>query len=180
MSEKQESAVLQANKKHLQSFEKCFRVYGDTVFALIYNLIGRRAEAEEITQDVFLAYLKYLLKRGEVKSAADFIFKSARNRALDYARKQKRRDEIFRETFFNRNQDNNPAEEPEPELVARLNNAVATLPPEQKEVLLLKIYGRQQFKGIAGICGIPLKTAISRYQYALAKLRKILEHNHEK
>ena len=46
------------------------------------------------------------------------------------------------------------------------------LPDEQKEVLTLKIWGDQTFDEIAGILGISLNTAASRYRYAMEKLKQ--------
>jgi RNA polymerase sigma-70 factor (ECF subfamily) len=52
--------------------------------------------------------------------------------------------------------------------------ALRRLSDEQREVLMLKIWGELTFDEIARQLDIPLNTAASRYRYALAALRKEL------
>ena len=56
----------------------------------------------------------------------------------------------------------------------RLQQAVRSLPDEQREVVALKIDGELTFAQIAQIVGVSVSTAASRYQYALRKLRASL------
>jgi RNA polymerase sigma-70 factor (ECF subfamily) len=51
-----------------------------------------------------------------------------------------------------------------------------TLPPEQREVLHLKVYEQMTFAQIATALNIPPNTAASRYRYAMDKLRKALDY----
>lgn len=155
-----------------QDFERCFHSYKNAVFAVVLAIIGNRTEAEEVTQEVFLAYLTHLKKGQGVQSTAEFLFRIARNRAIDYSRKEKRRGELLHEAFRLSYKDQHRAEFQDEELLQKLNRAIDLLPREQKEVLVLKVYAQRTFREIADICGIPLKTASSRFDYALDKLRK--------
>jgi RNA polymerase sigma-70 factor (ECF subfamily) len=56
-----------------------------------------------------------------------------------------------------------------------LSDALKTLPPEQREVIALKVDGGLTFGQIAEILGVNANTAASRYRYALEKLRRVLE-----
>ena len=58
---------------------------------------------------------------------------------------------------------------------AVIEKTVNELPLEQKEVLIMKIWGELTLKQIAAGLGIPAGTAASRYRYALEALRKKLE-----
>ena len=53
--------------------------------------------------------------------------------------------------------------------------AVDSLPHDQREVLVLKIWNELTFSEIAGALGISQNTAASRYRYALAHLKKSLQ-----
>jgi RNA polymerase sigma-70 factor (ECF subfamily) len=55
---------------------------------------------------------------------------------------------------------------------ARLEQALASLPPEQREVIALKVDGGLKFHEIAAVLGTSPNTAASRYRYALEKLRE--------
>ena len=56
----------------------------------------------------------------------------------------------------------------------RLEEAVVQLPSEQREVVVLKIWGGLTFAQIAEQLEVPANTAASRYRYALTKLRETL------
>ena len=60
-----------------------------------------------------------------------------------------------------------------------LENALGQLPPEQREVVVLKLWNELTFDEISRICGIPLNTAASRYRYAIDKLRTVLRPAYE-
>jgi len=55
-----------------------------------------------------------------------------------------------------------------------LQEALARLPNEQREVIHLKIHMNMTFAEIGQLTNVPLDTAASRYRYGLEKLREIL------
>lgn len=55
-----------------------------------------------------------------------------------------------------------------------LADAVVKLPPDLREVLMLRIWGDMTFPAIAQLTGVPCATATSRYRYALERLREKL------
>lgn len=55
---------------------------------------------------------------------------------------------------------------------ADVQRMVASLPEDQREVIILKIWGDMTFEQIAAALGIPMNTAASRYRYALSNLRQ--------
>ena len=52
--------------------------------------------------------------------------------------------------------------------------ALRSLPPEQTEVVVLKIWEEMTFAEIAQLLDAPLNTVTSRYQYAMKKLARLL------
>jgi len=56
-----------------------------------------------------------------------------------------------------------------------LNNALAQLPYEQREVVLLHLQGEMKFRDIARSQGVSINTVQSRYRYGLDKLRSLLD-----
>ena len=56
----------------------------------------------------------------------------------------------------------------------RINNALAQLPLEQREVIVLHLHGGMKFREIASLHNAALKTIQSRYRYGLDKLRSLL------
>ena len=56
-----------------------------------------------------------------------------------------------------------------------VNHGLDALPGDQREVVVLHVWGRLTFQEIATTLAIPLNTAASRYRYGLTKLRETLK-----
>lgn len=101
---------------------------------------------------------------------------SVRRAAFDLARSESRR--AAREEFADGGiEENRPLFQVSLEGNERreaMESALHQLPDEQREVLVLKIWGELTFEQIATELEIPPNTAASRYRYALAALRKEL------
>ncbi len=56
-----------------------------------------------------------------------------------------------------------------------LQNALAELPAEQREAVVMRIWSGMTLGEVAEATGVPLNTVASRYRYALEKLRARLK-----
>jgi RNA polymerase sigma-70 factor (ECF subfamily) len=56
-----------------------------------------------------------------------------------------------------------------------LQSALAELPVEQREIMVLRVWGQMTFEEAAATLDISPNTAASRYRYALAKLKERLQ-----
>jgi RNA polymerase sigma-70 factor, ECF subfamily len=61
------------------------------------------------------------------------------------------------------------------EAALALQAALAQLPEEQREVVIMRVWSGMTLEEIAQSAGIPLNTVASRYRYALEKLRKLMK-----
>jgi len=66
------------------------------------------------------------------------------------------------------------------ERAKQLNDAIAKLPAEQRDVIVLRLKGEMKFKEIARLEGTSINTIQGRYRYGLDKLRSILNGELEK
>ena len=124
-------------------------------------------EAEDVLQETFLS----LMRRAEPPQTPEhYCLRSFRNRALNYRRNLWRR--LAREweclSWF----EPPPAESPEQRRAMR---SLAALPPDQREVILLKIWHEYTFEEIGDLLEISPNTAAGRYRYGLQKLRLSLK-----
>lgn len=59
-----------------------------------------------------------------------------------------------------------------------IRKLVRLLPPEQRRVVILRHYGKCDFKDIAARTGVSINTALGRMRYAIINLRRLArEHN---
>ena len=61
------------------------------------------------------------------------------------------------------------------ERATKLNNALAELPYEQREVVVLHLLAGMKFRDVAKSQGVSINTVQSRYRYGLDKLRSLLD-----
>lgn len=108
-------------------------------------------------------------RQGDAVPPEALVFATIRRRAIDLARRNDRREQ---------REQNVPewfAAAHEPALDVELEQAVKALPPNLREVVVLKVWSGLTFQQVADTLGIPLNTAASRYRYALDHLREALK-----
>jgi RNA polymerase sigma-70 factor (ECF subfamily) len=130
-------------------------------------------EAEDVLQETFLA----LMQKPELpREPENYCLRSFRNRALNYKRSLWRRltRELESQRWFEKNDEESPAEQ-------AAMRQLAELPPEQREVIVLKIWNRCTFEEIGALLEISPNTAAGRYRYGLQKIKLQLEEaNYER
>ena len=153
-----------------RGFEMLYKAYSGPLFRYLrssFNL--SREEAEDIMQNVFLPWVTTPEKFTKVEHPASYLFTSARNAAL-------------KSRGANREQplDEDRAEIAGESLATRvetglaIDEALAKLPLEQKEAVVLKLWIGMTFEEIAEVQQCTLQTVASRYRYAIARLKELI------
>jgi len=63
----------------------------------------------------------------------------------------------------------------DPKVLNQAAEALAKIPSDQREVIVLKFFEELTFREISNVCGVSIGTVTSRYRYGMEKLRKLLE-----
>lgn len=153
-----------------QETEWCEALYQSKGSELL--LYGRalglsHSEAEDVLQETFIA----LMQRSAVPSQPEhYCVRSFRNRALNYRRSLWRRltRELESRRWFEPSSDESAEEQ-------AAMHCLATLPREQREVIVLKIWHQYTFEEIGELIEISPNTAAGRYRYGLQKLKARLK-----
>ncbi len=135
------------------------------------------ALAEDLVQDVMVAIWQRAHQYDRRQAGVGtWVFTIARNRQIDLIRREKRPELDPDEPLLR------PSEGPEPDVAyddeqaaKRVRVALATLPPEQAELVQISFYEEASHSAIAERLGLPLGTVKSRLRLALQKLRTALE-----
>jgi len=131
------------------------------------------SEAEDVLQETFIGLMQLT---AVPEQPEHYCLRSFRNRALNYRRSLWRRltRELEARRWFERSSDETPQER-------AAMAALETLPTEQREVIVLKIWNRHTFEEIAGMLEVSPNTVAGRYRYGLQKLRLCLKkENYER
>jgi len=127
------------------------------------------SEAEDVLQETFTAFLQM---DGPPVEPEHYCVRSFRNRALNFRRSLWRR--LTRELESHRWFEHDPGET---SLEHAAMRCLAQLPPEQREVIVLKIWHGHTFEAIGGLQGVSPNTAAGRYRYGMQKLKVCLQGN---
>jgi len=153
--------------KHSDWFEKLYEAKAAPLILYGRALGLSHGEAEDVLQETFLA----LMQLPQLPSQPEhYCLRSFRNRALNCKRSFWRR--LTRELESHRWFEKSPGESPAERAAM---NCLAELPPEQREVIVLKIWNQLTFEEIGGLLEISPNTAAGRYRYGLQKIKLRLE-----
>jgi RNA polymerase sigma factor (sigma-70 family) len=160
------------------------------------NFIGRRipneADVEDLLQDVFYEVVEAYRLMEPVQRWGAWMFTVARNRIADFFRKRRHEpsasepvsvseegEELLLEDVLP-SPDGGPAQAyARAVLVEELEEALAELPVEQREVFLAHEVEGISFKEIAARTGVGVNTLLSRKRYAVLYLRRRLRAVHD-
>ena|SRR5688572_11022174 len=124
--------------------------------------------AEEAVQEAFVNVARALRRQPPPVVSYAYLLVAVRNAAFTALRTRRRHPE-HPELLIEREA---PGATVEEQMI--VSRALAALPPEQREVMYLKVFEGLTFQEIADCCGISINTAASRYRYAIATLRRAL------
>ena len=144
--------------------EFLYRQHGAALVLFASAITGERSRAQDAVHQVFLK----LIANGELSRAQDkkaYLFACTRNAVLNERKFQDRHEPLEMGAAWFSPPHRDIAGE------RNLRRALAALPEDQREIVVLHIWGDLTFSQIADLLSISSNTAASRYRYALGKLR---------
>ena len=143
---------------------RLYEQHGRALLAYACAFLHDPSEAEDVLHQVFLQLLR---DDGAEISSPGYLFRAVRNRVLNQIRNRSREVALGDEAQWLES----PSASTETALA--LQSALRTLPEDQREVIVLRVWGQMTFEEVAGVVGTSPNTAASRYRYGLAKLNEV-------
>ncbi len=188
LTDELESVIRRAQKLEPEAFDWLVDAYSARLFGFLYRLTGRRDDADELVQEVFVRVVSHIARYQHDGRFEAWLFRIATNLARDRVRRIARSPEIgsldggpsdAEPSMADRLPDE-AGDAPERRMeheedVDRLQEALGKLPDAEREVVMLRHYGNLSFNEIATLMATPLGTALARAHRGLAKLREMME-----
>jgi RNA polymerase sigma-70 factor (ECF subfamily) len=161
-----------------RAWHECYRLLAPKLLLFARQWAPSPADAEDIVQTAFVRFWQKQPDAGP--EHYPLAYAAVRTAALDFLRSSTRRNR--RETAYH---DEQPAQ-PVPlfqcsleleEEATVVQSALSRLSPEQREVLVLRIWGELTFAQIAQVSSESINTVASRYRTALQALRKLFSQH---
>ena len=144
--------------------EFLYRQHGPALLLFAQAVTGERGRAQDAVHQVFLK----LLEKGSLSQVVDkkaYLFACVRNAALNDSKLRDRNAPLDPDSAWFSPPDRDYAGE------QNLRRALEALPSDQRQVMVLHIWGELTFSQISDLLDLSSNTVASRYRYALAKLR---------
>lgn len=165
------------------AFETLVNRHQQQVFSKIMFIVRDVDLANDLFQDTFIKVVN-TLKGGKYNEEGKFlpwVLRIAHNLSIDHFRRGKKMPMVRSTDEYDvfdtiRHPDENVEQIfAQVDIRQALGKLVLALPPEQEEVVRMRIERDLSFKEIAEETGVSINTALGRMRYALINLRRMME-----
>ena len=183
--EEEQALLMRAQQGDGAAFEEIVRAHEATVYHLALRQLGNREDAEDAAQEVFLkAYTSLAGFRGDSKLSV-WLYRITNNVCIDFLRRRRETVSLSAENEEGESVELELADErfdpvalaERKDLREQVGRALNALPPEAREILLLREIGGQSYDEIAVTLELDMGTVKSRIFRARKKLCALLEGN---
>jgi len=165
--------VEECRRGDLRAFEVLVYRYQKPVFNVVYRMVRDREDARDLTQGTFLKAFQQLGSFDPRFKFYSWIYRIAINESLNHVKRAGRQEPL---------EDDRASAGPGPdedlaglEMRRQVQDAVMTVKPDHRIVLVLRHFLDCSYQDIAEILGVPEKTVKSRLFSARQELRSVLE-----
>ena len=155
------------------------------VWSHIFLMVRDREVTEDIFQEAFIKVVHHL-KAGKYNEEGKFlpwVMRIAHNLVIDHFRRNKKmpmvRSNDDYDVFATHSQSDKNVEERmvNAQIDEDVRKLIDKLPPEQKEVVVMRTYLGMSFKEIAEHTDVSINTALGRMRYALINMRRLIKQH---
>lgn len=161
----------------VDAFETLYRRHNDPLYRYLLRLSGHRDTAEDVFQETWGKIVRARANYRPTARFSTYLYRVAHNCFIDYLRRNKRHSNTS-----DVDPDSQPGAGGEPDAETersmartRLEEALETLPEEQRDVFLLHEEAGLNLAQIAEVTGVNRETAKSRLRYAVGKLKAAID-----
>ena len=177
-----EQLVQRASNGDTDAFNELVSRWERPIYALAYRVIGREEDARDVCQEAFLRAYRGLQGFKRQAKFSSWLYRIAVNLCRDWLRRDRRVGFVQPSESFDLAERRvvDPINETVEDLIMRrdlgraVSKVMATLPDDQRIVIVLKEYHGLTFREIADVVGCPLSTVKTRLYQGLTVLRRQL------
>jgi len=160
-----------------QAFAQIIDRFSSRIYRLAYRMCGSAMDAEDLTQEIFLAIYRSLPSFRGDSALSTWVYRVAMNHCVDFQRRHRPETLSLDEQLVvvtNRWCDNPQEALSKEELGRQIEEALARLAPHHREVVILHELHGLTYAEVAKVLQIPVGTVKSRLSNAFRQLRELL------
>lgn len=166
-------------------FEALLERHKSKVYGYIFSVVKDKDVADDIFQDTFYKVILTINSDSykDENKLIHWIMRIAHNLIVDYFRKGSKMPIVPNRPESDVLENVRLADDNAERAIMRqqtstnIRKLVRMLPPEQRRVVIMRHYGRCDFKDIAARTGVSINTALGRMRYAIINLRRLAKEN---
>jgi RNA polymerase sigma factor (sigma-70 family) len=169
-----------------QEIEQYYREEKPRLLTYVQGKINNWQAAEDVVQETFLKALTQLNTLEPIENLLGWLYTAARNRIIDWYRNKTRQltqpideleiEDTSIEALLAETGLDLEIQWSKELLIDALIDAIAALPKDQRNIIIMQSLEGLTFREIAQIEQVSINTLLARKRYALATLRKRLAH----
>lgn len=174
---KEMQLVWRFNRGQTEALREIYELHKHELVTLATALLVDKSEAEDVVHDVFIGFIRSGGQFRLTGSLRGFLSTCVANRARNH-NKWKRKHTTDEATST----ESVTSENERPDFATMFGDdlkhvgvALAELPYEQREVVVLRLCGELRFHAIARMQGVSTNTVQGRYRYGVNKLKELLD-----
>lgn len=174
MDPKELSAIEACQAGTLERFDDLYQAYAEKIYRFIFFKVFQKETAEDITSEVFMKVLERIhqfdAKRGTFSA---WIYRIARNAVIDHVRTNRASDDV--EEHWTLTSSSNVERDAETNIAfEKVQEALHLLKPEQREVVIMRLWDGLSHQEIADILGMTESNAKQIFSRTVRSLKDSL------
>lgn len=158
-----------------KKFELMVAEYSRPLYLYIRRQVVSHEDAQDVLQDTLLKAYRHLWQLRDAGKTKSWLYRIATNQVHDFFRRKPNfstMEEGLVSTLAE-----GPWVDYTREAEIKLQKAMLTLSPQQREVFCLRYYDEMDYEQIAQVLGAKVQTLKVAYHYAKEKIKKYLDEN---
>jgi RNA polymerase sigma-70 factor (ECF subfamily) len=173
LDSKEKELIRRLKRGDRDALRRVYEKYRKYLLVLAFSLLYDKSLAEDALHDVFVKFAECVVKLKLRESLKNYLRACVVNRIRDIQRRPRKQAEGIRSTSWDWA---NPCTQATiDDELQRVDRAMAQLPFEQREVIILHEQEDMKFKEIALFLDISVNTVSSRYRRGMKKLQTMLD-----
>lgn len=172
MDPKEFLAIEACQAGELGRFDDLYQLYAEKIYKFIYFKTFHRETAEDLTSDVFMKAMERINQFDQSKGMfSAWLYRVARNTVIDHYRTTRQTEDI--EDGWDLSSSTNIEYEVEMDVaIEKVQEALKSLKPEQREVVIMRLWDGLSHQEIAEILGMTESNTKQIFSRTIRKLRE--------
>ena len=167
----EQNIIAKCQQGQLESFGLLYDKYIEKIYKFVYFKTNHKETAEDITSQVFLKAFNNINSFDNKGSFNAWLYQIARNSIIDFYRLKK--NEINIEDIFDLSDQSDIERDMDVKVkLEKVEKYLKHLKPEQREIIMLRIWGQMSYKEIAEILGKSESSCKMMFSRTITVLRK--------